>query len=106
MRIYPCCPLSHRQRSSCCRFQTCTNFLRCILQTYAWGTPEDGPLKERIARWTIAIVYALKMHLRRGKQVPDDLRVSLLELNHACSAQHVCSENVPCEYQARWAANS
>ena len=54
------------------------HMLRCILQTYTWGAPEDGPLKERIARWTIAIVYALKMHLRRGDQVPDALRVSCL----------------------------
>ena len=48
-----------------------------MLQTYAWGDPEDGPLKEKIARWTIAMVYALKMHLRRTKQAPEELRVRL-----------------------------
>lgn len=46
------------------------------LQTYAWGDPGDGPMKERIARWTIAIVYALKMHLRRSKRAPNELLVS------------------------------
>ena len=48
------------------------------LQTYAWGDPADGPMKERIARWTIALVYALKMHLRRSKQAPNELLVSCL----------------------------
>ena len=33
-------------------------------------------MKERIARWTIAIVYALKMHLRRSKRAPNELHVS------------------------------
>ncbi len=33
-------------------------------------------MKERIARWTIAIVYALKMHLRRSKRAPNELLVS------------------------------
>ena len=46
------------------------------MQTYAWGDPADGPMKERIARWTIAIVYALKMHLRRSKRAPNELLVS------------------------------
>lgn len=32
-------------------------------------------MKERIARWTIAMVYALKMHLRRSKRAPDELNV-------------------------------
>ena len=48
-----------------------------MVQTYAWGDPEDGPLKEKIARWTIAMVYGLKMHLRRIKQAPEELRVRL-----------------------------
>ncbi|CAL5219186.1 g972 [Coccomyxa viridis] len=49
-----------------------------VRQTYAWGDPADGPMKERIARWTIAIVYALKMHLRRSKRAPNELLDVLL----------------------------
>lgn len=40
-----------------------------------WGPPEQADLKEKVVRWTIALVFALKAHLRRKRNMTPDLEV-------------------------------
>ncbi|CAL8460788.1 g319 [Coccomyxa elongata] len=49
-----------------------------VRQVLTWGPPEQADLKEKVVRWTIALVFALKAHLRRKRNMTPDLEDVLL----------------------------
>lgn len=46
------------------------------MQVLTWAPPEEAELKQKVVRWTIAMVFALKAHLRRKRDMTTDLAVS------------------------------
>jgi len=61
-------------------------------QGLTWGDEGDERLKLVLARWTIAMVYALQAHLRRGY----DLRAALSVRAPACAEHKMISERSSC----------
>lgn len=51
------------------------------MQVLTWGPPEQTDLKQKIVRWTVAMVYALKAHMRRSRNMTKDLEVRSISRN-------------------------
>ncbi|KAK9908952.1 hypothetical protein WJX75_005092 [Coccomyxa subellipsoidea] len=61
-----------------------------VRQVLTWGPPEQTDLKQKIVRWTVAMVYALKAHMRQSRNMTKDLEDVLLphELQWLHRQQH------------------
>ena len=104
----------------------CVELRACAAaQGLTWGAEGDEALKLAVARWTIAMVYALQAHLRQGYDLQAALQVrgvlrdptlpsaepgvacspsgrhrpsSKLALGlHRCSLRQACASGVACE---------